>query len=139
MLTTALLCALPGWDSSDVNAHASTSAHFPPQTLPACKQKKQAPSASSKGTRASTGSSRSSRSSKSNKTRSSGRVPKEGDPWEEDYLIKNRPALIPTKRLRQDMRRLLEALVMFGKHDKAASLQVCVWSGVLLCAACLVV
>jgi len=28
---------------------------------------------------------------------------------------------------------------MFGKHDKAASLQVCVWSGVLRCAACLVV
>ena len=95
--------------------------------------------ASSKGTRASTASARSSRSSKSNKTRSSGRVPKEGDPWEEDYLIKNRPALIPTKGLRQDLRRLLEALVLFGKHDKAASLQVCVWSGVLRCAACLAV
>jgi hypothetical protein len=107
-------------------------------SLPVTK-KIQAPSASSKGTRASTASSRSSRSSKSNKTRSSGRVPKEGDPWEEDYLIKNRPALIPTKRLRQDLRRLLEALVIFGQHDKAAYLQVCVWSGVLRCAACLAV
>ena len=56
-------------------------------------------------------------------------MPKEGDPWEEDYLIKNRPALIPTKAFRQDMRRLLEALVLFAKHPQAAGLQVRVGRG----------
>jgi hypothetical protein len=35
----ALLCSLPGWDSADVNAHASTSAHFPPPPLPTCNKK----------------------------------------------------------------------------------------------------
>ena len=51
-------------------------------------------------------------------------MPKEGDPWEEDYLIKNRPALIPTKAFRQDLRRLLQALVLFAKPHQAAGVQV---------------
>jgi hypothetical protein len=36
----ALLCPLPEWDSADVNAHASTSSHFPPQPLPTCNKQK---------------------------------------------------------------------------------------------------
>lgn len=83
----------------------------------------QAPSASSKGSRASSHSSRSSRSSKSNKTRSSARVPKEGDPWEHDYLIKTRPPLVPTVALGRGIRRLLEALLIFGMARQAADLQ----------------
>lgn len=83
----------------------------------------QAPSASAKSSRASTHSSRSSRSSKSNKTRSSARVPKEGDPWEEAYLIKARPPLVPTVAFRQGMRQMLEALVVFGMPQQAAGLQ----------------
>ena len=85
-----------------------------------------APSASSKGSRASshrTGSSRSSRSAKSGKTRSSARVPKEGDPWEEEYLLKTRADLVPTRALRQGLRRLLDALVVLDKVDTAAALQ----------------
>jgi len=85
----------------------------------------QAPSASSKGTHSthSSHSSRSSRSSKSNKTRSSARVPKEGDPWEEDYLNKTRPPLVPTRGFREALRSLLEALVMFAESSHAATLQ----------------
>jgi len=51
-------------------------------------------------------------------------VPKEGDPWEEDYLNKTRPPLVPTRGFREALRSLLEALVMFAESSQAATLQV---------------
>eukprot|EP00288_Rhodomonas_lens_P013321 CAMPEP_0177706240 /NCGR_PEP_ID=MMETSP0484_2-20121128/9121_1 /TAXON_ID=354590 /ORGANISM="Rhodomonas lens, Strain RHODO" /LENGTH=1245 /DNA_ID=CAMNT_0019217691 /DNA_START=54 /DNA_END=3791 /DNA_ORIENTATION=- len=68
-------------------------------------------------------SSRSSRSSKSNKTRSSARVPKPGDPWEEEYLIAQRASLLPTDAYKRDFGRVVEALALSGLRQRARELQ----------------